>query len=182
MTLAAALGHQPLDRVDVLLLAKEEYYGDAPDWSGGNFDHFDRRIRVPVRGLTEARVARMNGTLLHELTHVFTADATADLSPSELQEGVAQYMEGKRSDSFRPPADDPYAEVRRRYLSALLFTEYLVQQGGLSTLAFALRETGRAGDLQKGFLAAYNRDYATLQSEWERQSAAQGAVDGSRVR
>jgi tetratricopeptide (TPR) repeat protein len=172
-SLAAVLGHQPLDRVPVLLLAKEEYYADAPDWSGGGFNHFDRRIRIPVRGLTEERAARLGGTLKHELTHVFVADATADLAPSELQEGIAQYMEGKRLESFRVPAGAAHAEVIERYRSALSFAEYLIQQGGLATLSFALRETGRVGDLQKGFLAAYNRDYQALQAEW---SAAQSAT------
>lgn len=171
-SLAAVLGHQPLDRVPVLLLAKEQYYADAPDWSGGQFNHFDRRIRIPVRGLTEDRVPRLGRTLKHELTHVFVADATADLATLELQEGVAQYMEGKRLESLRVPAGTAHADVLERYRAALSFAEYLIQQGGVGALSFALRETGTTGDLQKGFLAAYNRDYDALKAEWRATQTA----------
>jgi len=39
-------------------------------------------------------VSELDRTLLHELTHVFVADMTRGLAPRELQEGLAQLVEG----------------------------------------------------------------------------------------
>lgn len=168
--LAAIFGHQPLDTVPVILLSNEQYYAQAPEWSGGEFDATDGRIRLPIRGLTEAGVPALGRTLKHELTHVFVADATGRLAPRELQEGIAQYMEGKRLEKAARAANPKYADVHASYRAALSFTEFLIQEGGLATLGFALRETGETGDLEKGFLAAYNRDYRTLEAEWRAKS------------
>jgi tetratricopeptide (TPR) repeat protein len=172
-SLAAQLGHQPREAVPVILLANEEYYRVAPEWSGGEFDVVDGRIRIPIRGLTEDRVPRLGPTLVHELTHVFVASASGNLAPRELQEGLAQYMEGRRLAQLPRIADGKHADVARSYRDALSFVEFLINRGGVGGLSFAVRETGDTGELDKGFLAAYAQDYAASRAAWQSSLASQ---------
>ncbi len=65
----------------------------APSWAGALNDG---RIRVPVEGLT-SMTDELARVLKHELTHSFVAQKTDGHCPVWLQEGIAQYMEGKRS-------------------------------------------------------------------------------------
>jgi tetratricopeptide (TPR) repeat protein len=173
-SLAAQLGHQPSDAVPVILLAREQYYADAPEWSGGEYDAADGRIRIPIRGLDAEHVPQLSRTLMHELTHVFVTSASGNLAPRDVQEGLAQYMEGRRMATVTRPANAKYAEVARDYRAALSFVEFLIDQGGIASLSFALRETGETGNLDKGFLAAYASDYTALRASWK---ASIGAED-----
>jgi tetratricopeptide (TPR) repeat protein len=172
-SLAAQLGHQPREAVPVILLANEQYYRVAPEWSGGQFDALDGRIRLPVRGLTDEHVPLLSPTLLHELTHVFVASASGNLAPRDLQEGLAQYMEGKRVADLEHLRAGKHAEVAQAYRAALSFVEHLVHRGGIGSLSFALRETGETGDLEKGFLAAYAEDYTAARAAWTNAHASQ---------
>jgi hypothetical protein len=65
----------------------------VPGWAGGVNDG---RIRVPVQGMETVSdlLARI---LKHELTHSFVFQKTAGRCPTWLQEGVAQWMEGRRT-------------------------------------------------------------------------------------
>src|SRR5260370_1372203 len=67
----------------------------------------DGRIRVPVQGLANVD-AELSRVLKHELTHSFIAQKTSSAciglaascairAPTWIQEGLAQWMEGKRS-------------------------------------------------------------------------------------
>jgi tetratricopeptide (TPR) repeat protein len=171
-SLAAQLGHQPSDTVSVILLANAQYYENAPEWSGGEYDALDGRVRIPIRGLTAEKVPRLSRTLMHELTHVFVTSASGNLAPREVQEGVAQYMEGRRTADVARTTNAKYAEVVRNYGEALSFAEFLIDQGGVASLSFALRETGETGSLEKGFLAAYARDYTALRAAWKASTDA----------
>ena len=57
----------------------------------------DGRIRVPVQGLTDV-TPELSRVLKHELTHSFVQQKTRGHAPTWIQEGLAQWMEGKRSD------------------------------------------------------------------------------------
>jgi hypothetical protein len=65
----------------------------APSWVGALNDG---RIRVPVDGLSGMTDA-LSHVLKHELTHSFITQKTRGRCPVWLQEGVAQYEEGRRS-------------------------------------------------------------------------------------
>jgi hypothetical protein len=64
----------------------------VPDWAGALNDG---RIRVPVQGLETVPDA-LSRSLKHELTHSFLYQKTQGRCPTWLQEGVAQWMEGRR--------------------------------------------------------------------------------------
>jgi tetratricopeptide (TPR) repeat protein len=92
----AELNYTPPDPIGVVLYTQEGFADitRAPGWVGALNDG---RIRVPVQGLTEVGT-ELSRVLKHELTHSFIQQKTHGRAPTWIQEGVAQWMEGKRSD------------------------------------------------------------------------------------
>jgi tetratricopeptide (TPR) repeat protein len=91
----------PLEPVTVVLYTQQTFRDitRAPTWAGA---WNDGRIRVPVQGLTSVsdQLARI---LRHELTHSFIRQKTQGHCPQWLHEGLAQWMEGRRTgDAARP--------------------------------------------------------------------------------
>jgi predicted negative regulator of RcsB-dependent stress response len=89
------LGYTPPAPITVILYTRRQFHDvtRAPNWADGLNDG---RIRVPVQGL--ARVTPELGRVLkHELTHSFINQMTQNRAPTWLQEGLAQWMEGLRS-------------------------------------------------------------------------------------
>jgi len=84
------------DPIGVILYTRQTFRDttQAPDWVGALNDG---RIRVPVQGLT-SMTPDLSRVLKHELTHSFVQQKTHGRAPTWLQEGLAQWMEGKRSD------------------------------------------------------------------------------------
>jgi tetratricopeptide (TPR) repeat protein len=176
-TLVRTLDHQPQSPIPVILFSREQYYtaSGAPAWSGGVYDSIDGRIRIPIGGLTASLTPEMENTVIHELTHAFLADRTRGLAPRELHEGLAQYMEGKRSESLLTPrqltvlADGRATGVGGYYLSALSFVEYLIAirgMGGMNDLAKAMGETG---NVDEAFKRVHGHDMRTAQKAWQEQ-------------
>jgi len=94
--LEAQLDYTPPEPIAVILYT-EQAFGDitrAPGWVGALNDG---RLRVPVQGLNDVTpdLARV---LKHELTHSFVGQKSHGHAPVWLQEGIAQWMEGRRSN------------------------------------------------------------------------------------
>ena len=91
----ATLNYVPPEPIGVILYTNQTFMDitRAPSWSGALNDG---RIRVPVEGLT-SMTDELARVLKHELTHSFVGQRTGGRCPVWLQEGIAQYMEGKRS-------------------------------------------------------------------------------------
>jgi tetratricopeptide (TPR) repeat protein len=94
-TLQTALDFTPVEPIGVVLYTKQEFRDItlAPSWAGGLNDG---RIRVPVEGLNSV-TAELSRVLKHELTHSFVYQMSLGRCPTWLNEGLAQWMEGKRS-------------------------------------------------------------------------------------
>jgi Peptidase MA superfamily len=95
--IASTLNYFPPEQIGVILYTNQTFTDitRAPSWVGALNDG---RIRVPVEGLT-SMTEELARVLKHELTHSFVAQKTSGRCPVWLQEGIAQYMEGKRSRS-----------------------------------------------------------------------------------
>jgi hypothetical protein len=173
-TLVRTLDHEPGAPIPVILLSRESYAAatGAPGWSGGLYDSFDGRVRIPIAGLTPALTPDMNDTLLHELTHAFVADRSRGVAPRVIHEGLAQLMEGKGVEDLLDEGQlEALAEGRVRgvggfYMTALAFVEYLESlrgQGGLNDLLEAMAETG---NVDEAFREVYGKDAAGLERDW----------------
>jgi hypothetical protein len=176
-TLVRVFDYQPQEPVPVILLSRESYYDGtgAPAWSGGLYDSFDGRVRIPIGGLTASLTPELDRILIHELTHAFVAGRSHGLAPRELQEGLAQLMEGKRAESLagerglRALAEGRVGGVSGFYLAALALVEYLVAQrgqGGINDLLQAMADTGSSDG---AFRRVYGKDLAGLTADWATQ-------------
>jgi len=173
-TLTRAFDHEPAATIPVILFTRQAYYdaAGAPAWSGGAYDNFDGRIRIPIMGVSAALTPEMDGTLIHELTHAFIFDISRGVAPRDFHEGVAQYMEGKRLASMLRPdqltalANGRIAGVGGFYLGALSFAEYLYALRGQGGVNDALQAMGATGNLDESFRRVYGQDYAATQRAW----------------
>jgi tetratricopeptide (TPR) repeat protein len=93
--ISSTLNYTPPEPIGVVLYTNQAFVDitRAPAWVGALNDG---RIRVPVEGLS-AVTDELARVLKHELTHSFVGQKTGGKCPVWLQEGIAQFMEGKRS-------------------------------------------------------------------------------------
>jgi tetratricopeptide (TPR) repeat protein len=96
----SALNYSPPNPIGVILYTQQAFQDitQAPGWVAGLNDG---RIRIPVQGLTDM-TQDLSRVLRHELTHSFIQQKTRANAPTWLQEGVAQWIEGKRSGTTAP--------------------------------------------------------------------------------
>ena len=173
-TLEVTLDHQPAAAIPVILFTRDGYYNasGAPAWSGGIYDGIDGRIRIPIGGLSASLTPDMDDTLIHELTHAFVADRTRGVAPRDIQEGLAQYMEGKRlaaelnSEQLKAFADGRMGGVGGYYLASLSFVEHLIAQRGMGGMNDLLKAMGETGDVDEAFKKVEGRSYAAARSDW----------------
>jgi hypothetical protein len=173
-TLVGLLEYEPSVTIPVILFTKERYRAvtGAPHWSGGAYSAMDGRIRVPAGGLTAADLGAIDGTLLHELVHVFVNERTGGAAPRTVHEGLAQYLEGDRVaskldlDTVGALADGRLGGVGGFYAEALSFMEYLMQQAGQRGVNDMLAAMGETGNVDASFRRVYGRDYEGMRAQW----------------
>ncbi len=173
-TLVSALDYQPQATIPVILFSSQGYHSasGAPAWSGGVYDSLDGRIRVPIQGLTRSLTPEMDHTLLHELTHAFVANRTRGVATRDIQEGLAQYMEGERVTTRLTPeqltmlADGRAGGVMGFYLYALSFVEYLIANRGMGGMNDLLRAMGETGSVDEAFKQVHGQDYRGTKQAW----------------
>jgi tetratricopeptide (TPR) repeat protein len=142
----------PPDPIGVILYTQETFADitRAPGWvSAIN----DGRIRVPVQGLTNV-TPELEHVLKHELTHSFLGQKTHGRCPVWLNEGIAQWMEGRRSGDnavalvqiYDAKQFVPFVELEGSWMNlsgdaanyayawSLAGVEYLVQSAGMADL------------------------------------------------
>jgi tetratricopeptide (TPR) repeat protein len=128
------LNFSPPDPIGVVLYTQEAF-GDitrAPGWVGALNDG---RIRVPVQGLSGVD-SELSRILRHELTHSFIQQKTHGRAPTWIQEGVAQWMEGKRSDENATALLQVYDAGQAAPLG-LLEGSWMRLPGPMATYAYA---------------------------------------------
>jgi tetratricopeptide (TPR) repeat protein len=174
------LNYSPPDSIGIILYTQQAFADitQVPNWVGALNDG---RIRVPVQGLNEV-TTELSRVLKHELTHSFVQQKTLGHAPTWIQEGLAQWMEGKRSDVNAAALiaiykTDPALGLKHfegdwmklsnidagaAYAWALANVESLVQAGGMNDVDRILDRMA-AGDTAEAALKAVTRcDYAEL--------------------
>jgi tetratricopeptide (TPR) repeat protein len=88
-----ALSYYPDSEVAVILYSNQQFQDvtDAPGWSGGIYDG---KIRIPIGGI-ENETPGLRRLLFHEYTHAVVRAITPRRVPTWLNEGLAQYFEGR---------------------------------------------------------------------------------------
>jgi hypothetical protein len=175
----------PPEPIAVILYTQESFRDvtRSPGWAGALNDG---KIRVPVQGIDTVS-DELTRILRHELTHSFVFQKTSGRAPTWLQEGLAQWMEGRRTNgdaaqlvAFYEQAqgrqlryfDDSWmrfspGQARYAYAWSLAVVEMIeAQQGsdGINRLLEAERtESSREGALREGLRMNFSSlDDATI--------------------
>jgi Tfp pilus assembly protein PilF len=174
------LSYAPPDPIGVVLYTQQAFADitQAPAWVGALNDG---RIRVPVQGLSGV-TPELSRVLRHELTHSFVQQKARGRAPAWIQEGLAQWVEGKRSDLtatalLRMAAGSPEGVAAHfegewmkmpndaaaaAYAWALANVEWILHSGGMTDMQRILDRLA-AGEAPEAATRAVTRDdYAAL--------------------
>src|SRR5277367_2980146 len=174
------LSYTPPEPIGVILYTQQGFADitRAPGWVGALNDG---RIRVPVQGLTGVN-AELSRVLKHELTHSFIQQKTRGRAPTWIQEGVAQWMEGKRSDENAAALVQIYdggeaaplnhmegswmglpSDVARyAYAWSLANIEYIVESDGMSDVQRILDRISAGRLTEDALKEVLHEDYGDL--------------------
>jgi tetratricopeptide (TPR) repeat protein len=170
-------------RVIVILYRGRRFFSlmDTPDWVAGVFDG---KIRIPVDSQGVASTA-LQGLLLHELAHAFLFESSRGRAPAWLQEGLAQFVQGKRilAEELRPWGDraklhtfagldelfqrhEDREEARMAYQVALSVVEYLIRRAGSGSLVCLAQEIGAGADEAAAFRDTFAETPDDVLADW----------------
>jgi tetratricopeptide (TPR) repeat protein len=174
------LSYSPPDLIGVILYTQQAFKDitQAPNWVGALNDG---RIRVPVQGLSSV-TPDLSRVLKHELTHSFIQQKTLGHAPTWIQEGLAQWMEGKRSDVNAPLLIRMYAAdpklglvhyegdwmklsnvaAAAAYAWALANVEYVVRSGGMIDMDRVLERIASGESADAALKTVLHTDYPDL--------------------
>jgi hypothetical protein len=177
------LNFTPAEPIGVILYT-EQAFADitrAPGWVGALNDG---RIRVPVHGLTSVPV-ELSRVLKHELTHSFIQQKTHGRCPVWLQEGIAQWMEGRRSGNQAGPLVAAYERKAVQSLASLegswmglptdvagyayawslAVVEYIIEADGMPDIERLLDRVATEPSAEAAARSVLRADYAELKQE-----------------
>jgi Peptidase MA superfamily len=117
LSISNTLDYTPPEPISVVLYTDQAFEDitRAPRWVGALYDG---RIRLPVQGLT-SMTPELAHVLKHELTHSFITQKTQGRCPVWLQEGVAQWVEGRSAAKIAPLLVTLYDHNEEPSLAAL---------------------------------------------------------------
>jgi tetratricopeptide (TPR) repeat protein len=174
------LNYTPPEPIGVVLYTQQGFMDitRAPGWVGALNDG---RIRVPVQGLTSVDT-ELSRVLKHELTHSFIQQKTRGRAPTWIQEGAAQWMEGKRSDENAAGLVQIYEDgqaaplgrlegswigmpgdvARYAYAWALANVEYIVETQGMEDVERILDRIAAGESTESALREVLHDDYGDL--------------------
>ncbi len=181
--LESQLDFTPPEPIGVILYT-DQAFADitrAPNWVGALNDG---RIRIPVQGLTSV-TPELAHELKHELTHSFIGQKTHNRAPTWLQEGVAQYMEGRRtvgsagallnaaSQGALPTLASlegswmglPGDSAALAYAWSLAVVESIIQNGSIVDISRLLDAINTSPDTEQALRDTLHDDYSDLQQQ-----------------
>jgi len=105
------INYSPPESIGVILYTEQAFQDitSAPAWAGALNDG---RIRVPVQGLA-ALNSELSRVLKHELVHSFIGQKTRNRCPTWINEGIAQWLESKRSGEMAETFVHAYEQYKR---------------------------------------------------------------------
>ena len=185
-TLGRSLSYYPDSEIQVILYSGQQFkeVTDAPGWSGGIYDG---KIRLPIGGI-DHETPGLRNLLYHEYTHAVVRDLT-QRCPTWLNEGLAQYFEGKeitarQRESLRRMAQAGKlpqlsslegsfmslsgAQASYAYLFSLSSVRYLIDSFGMYRVKSLLDEFASGVDTGKAIDNAITLSYEEFERGWMR--------------
>lgn len=181
--LESQLDYTPPDSIPVILYTQQAFADitQAPGWVGAINDG---RLRIPVQGLTHV-TPDLAHVLKHELTHSFIGQKSHYRAPTWLQEGVAQWMEGKRSSASAGALINaasqgmvpsigtlegswmtlPNNEVGLAYAWSLAVVESIIDAGGVSDVSRLVDQVASAPSTEVAVKQTLHLSYDDLNQQ-----------------
>ncbi len=172
-TLSRTFDYMPPQSIVVIIYPERAFYEATlagPDVAG----LYDGKIRMPAGGL-HLLDAEARATLLHELAHAFITGKSGSAAPRWLQEGLAQWIEGKRTPTatgvslareFQAHHEAASWQPVFSYPSALSFVEFLIDRQGFADLNDLLAAMGRGQMPQEAIRSVTGFPFDDLQIQW----------------
>jgi tetratricopeptide (TPR) repeat protein len=181
-----ALNYYPDVEIQVILYSGQQFQEvtDAPGWSGGIYDG---KIRMPIGGI-EQETPALRKTLYHEYTHAVVR-AITPRCPTWLNEGLAQYFEGKQLDSLQKDMlrrlaqtgkiptlsklEGPFmgldsGQAMLAYLFSLSSVRYIVDTYGMYRIRSVLDELAAGATTSAAISAGITTSYEEVERGWKR--------------
>ena len=181
--IASQLDYTPPEQIGVILYTNQAFEDitQAPGWVGALNDG---RLRIPVQGLTSV-TPDLAHVLKHELTHSFVGQKTHQRAPTWLQEGIAQYMEGKRSgpsaaallQAANQGVTPQFAAMEGSWMNlsgnsaafayawSLAAVESIVNSGGMSDISRLLDAVAAAPSTEQALEQTLHENYSDLAAQ-----------------
>ena len=181
--LESQLDYTPPESIAVILYT-DQAFADitrAPGWVGALNDG---RLRIPVQGLSSV-TPELARVLKHELTHSFVGQKSHGRAPTWLQEGVAQWMEGRRSTASAGAlvsaagqgAMPPLGAMEGSWMAlsgnsaafsyawALAVVEAIIDTGGVNDISRLLDRVATSPSTESAAQEALHSNYSDLQDD-----------------
>lgn len=183
MKVGADLGYYPPDRIEALLYSRENFRDitQSPSWAGAIYDG---RIKIPAGGVVE-KTGELEKVIFHEYTHVVVHRLAAGRAPTWLNEGIAEYEEGKDASGYNAQLSGFMAKnsvtlkslegsflrlspdgARAAYLVSLSATGYIIREFGVSSVRRILENLGGGMPLDSSIRSAIYLSYDDLERSW----------------
>jgi len=182
-----ALSYYPDHENAVILYTNQQFQEvtDAPGWSGGIYDG---KIRIPIGGI-ENETPGLRRLLLHEYTHAVVRAITPRRVPTWLNEGLAQYFEGRDAEprqremlrqmmrAGKIPAltglEGSFlglnsAQASYAYLLSLSAVRHMVDRYGMYRVKMVLEELSGGADTARAIQTALLVSYDEFERGWKR--------------
>jgi len=185
--LAIQFDNYPNDPFVIVLYPQQQFFRatELPFWAGGANDG---KIKLPIKGITQLN-EELKEVLTHEMAHSFVRLKTSNNCPVWLQEGLAQYTEGKRtgyddqqtlvqlsSHDQLPPVQNlagsflssDSRSAALLYMISLSFTQFLLEHFPGYQMNETLDEMAKSASYQGAFEHVYGEPFNQLEAEWKR--------------
>ncbi len=177
-------GFYPEDSIVAILYTKVQFQDTtrSPSWAGAIYDG---RIKMPAGGVTE-KTDLLEGVLFHEYTHAVVHRVTKGRRPPVwLNEGFAQYVEGRRTDSREGELkailgtnkitlknlegsfmglDSRQAHVA--YLLSLSAVEYMLEEFGRSSVMWIFEHLSEGESVNDAIRSSIYLSYDDFEDGW----------------
>ena len=179
--LTSQLGYEPTENIIVILYTQKEFVDitEAPSWAGAINDG---KLRIPIRGVT-VMTPDLARVLKHELTHSFLRSLAGGRCPTWLNEGMAELMEPRSSNTcaqalaalFQQRREIPFsvlehpfirfsdAQAQVAYAESLSGVEYLRNRYGMGEVLRMLRNMGSGVEPELALRQSTGMDYPAFE-------------------
>jgi tetratricopeptide (TPR) repeat protein len=181
--ISALLDYTPPEPIGVILYTDQQFQDitRAPSWAGAINDG---RIRIPIQGLASI-TDELSRALKHELTHSFLQQKTRGHCPAWIQEGVAQWVEGRRVgaaarlllNAYDQQAAIPLRDLEISWMNlsgtganfaygwSLAVVEMILSTGSMDDISRLLDSLANGSSAEAAVQSVLHKSYAELEQQ-----------------